>query len=186
MYFKISLLLHNNRKNNMEILYAPWREEYASRIGKDAQGKESTPSEECIFCHIIQSNKDEEFLVLKRYASCYVMLNKYPYNAGHLLIVAHEHHKALTDFTQEQRYEMLDVITQTTTILAQVVEYDGVNIGLNTGKAAGAGIPSHLHWHVLPRWFGDTNFLPTLAGTKTISTDLSVLYKTLQPYFNSK
>ena len=167
----------------MDMLYAPWREDYAKKIAQGPKGQECTTPESCIFCILQSKNNDEESFILKRYMHCYVILNRYPYNPGHLLIIPYDHKKYLSELTQETSLEIMDLLNTTTEIVQKEMEPQGINIGLNMGKAAGAGIPSHLHWHILPRWLGDTNFLPTLAGVKTVSTDLPTLYKQLLTYF---
>ncbi len=170
----------------MEILYAPWREDYAATIGQEKKGQEDAGSDICVFCNVQAHPNDEEVFLLHRYTHCFVILNRYPYNPGHLLIIPYVHKKNLFDLSDEARIEIINVLNFCTQILQKEMKCEGLNVGLNMGKAAGAGIPSHLHMHVLPRWLGDTNFLPTLAGVKTISTDLPTLYKKLLPYFAKK
>lgn len=113
------------------------------------------------------------------------MLNKYPYNAGHLLILPIKHVASLAELTKEARSELIELQSQSVEILQKTLNNDGANIGINLGKAAGAGIPSHLHIHILPRWQGDTNFMPTIAQTKVISFDLGQYYKKLKKQFNA-
>jgi ATP adenylyltransferase len=164
----------------MKFLFAPWRSKYA----KSAESKkETTTSKECVFCQQLNENNDEEYFILKRFKYCFIALNKFPYNAGHLLILPLQHQSSLSTLSAQGRIEMMELVTQSTQIVQEVLECEGVNIGLNLGKAAGAGIPSHLHMHVLPRWLADTNFMPALSETKVISFDLSQIYKQLKPYF---
>lgn len=165
----------------MHNLYAPWRSIYAQSI--DASKDNDTDSDACIFCGLRHDNNDATNFIVKRYTYCYVILNKYPYNAGHILILPYAHHKELNQLEYAARTEIMEVITKATTILQETLKAQGINIGLNSGKAAGAGIPSHLHFHVLPRWIGDTNFLPTLAYTKVISFDLHEIYEILKLHF---
>lgn len=110
------------------------------------------------------------------------MMNRYPYNAGHLLILPLKHTAALSDLTPAARAQLMELTHHCTEILKKVLDAHGVNIGMNLGKAAGAGLPSHLHMHVLPRWRGDTNFLPLLADVKPVSADLQQLFNKLKPY----
>ncbi len=168
----------------MDILYAPWRQDYATNTAQGAKGQEDATEDICVFC-TLQKDKslDEQSLILKRYHYCYVILNRFPYNPGHLLVIPYAHKKMLTELEEEARKEIMIVLNKTIQILQDQLECQGINIGLNMGKAAGAGIPSHLHWHILPRWFGDTNFLPTIAAVKTISSDLNALYKKLLIHF---
>jgi ATP adenylyltransferase len=168
----------------MKFLYAPWRESY---IKGDTSGKqEDSHSDECVFCAQYNSDKDEDNLILHRYENFYVVLNAFPYNAGHVLIVSDAHVPDLQSFTKDQRSELMEIVTSTLGILKKELACEGFNIGINVGKAAGAGIPSHFHQHIIPRWQGDTNFLPTVSDTKHISTDLIKLYKRLKTYYKGK
>jgi ATP adenylyltransferase len=162
----------------MNILYAPWRSPYS-----DSRNTASVSHNPCVFCVENEEIMDEDNFILKRAAHCYVVLNKYPYNAGHLMVIPYAHVKSLEELTAAARHEIIDVATMCTKILAQMLNCQGINIGLNLGQASGAGIPDHLHTHILPRWQGDTNFLPTLAHTKVISFDLTQMYQKLKPAF---
>jgi ATP adenylyltransferase len=167
----------------MKILYAPWRSSYVHGM---VQGKtENTTQQECIFCNQITLQEDEKHFIFRRFNYNIIMLNIFPYNAGHLLIVSLEHTNCLTNSSKAARIELIELTHECITILNKALKADGINVGINLGKAAGAGIPSHLHEHVLPRWTGDTNFLPLLAETKQISVDLKKLYRQLKPYFEA-
>lgn len=165
----------------MERLYAPWRSSYARGIA--ASKKVKTSSKECVFCKAVKEQKDEQNFIIKRYKHTVIMLNRFPYNAGHLLIMPLAHKKNLHDLTPAARIELMELISRATHIVQKELKAPGINVGLNLGKEAGAGIPSHLHFHVLPRWKGDTNFLPLLAQTKQISFDLNSVYKELRDHF---
>lgn len=165
----------------MDILYAPWRSAYASDVARAK--KEGTDTDECVFCTNLAQNEDEKYFIFKRYKHCVVKLNLFPYNAGHLLVMPLAHHMYLDELAQEVRAEMMELISASRKILADVLDAQGANIGFNVGKVAGAGMPSHIHAHVLPRWSGDTNFLPLLAQTKQISFDLREVYQKLKPAF---
>jgi len=165
----------------MKDLYAPWRSPYSS--SDESHKKATTPAWDCVFCDCIKQNEDAHNFILKRYNHCIAILNKYPYNAGHILVIPHEHVKKLTELPTHARTEIMEVITQATAIVERELKAEGINIGVNLGSASGAGIPSHLHWHILPRWNGDTNFLPTLANTKVISFDLKEMYNLLISHF---
>lgn len=166
----------------MNRIYCPWRSSYT--IGIAHTKNENAPADACVFCTQFAQTKDEEHFILRRFEHHAVMLNLYPYNAGHLLILPFNHVANLHDLSKESRAELTELIMHSTQILKSAIDAHGFNIGLNLGKAAGAGIPSHLHYHVLPRYAGDTNFLPTLAGTKQISFDLVEFYKRLKPFFD--
>lgn len=165
----------------MKNLYAPWRSPYSS--SEDAHKDESASPNECVFCRCAQEINATEHFILKRYKYCYAILNKYPYNAGHLMIIPYDHVKKLTDLSINALHEIMAIVTKATTIIETQLKSEGINIGLNLGTASGVGIPAHLHWHILPRWHGDTNFLPTLAHTKVISFDLKEIYDLLAPHF---
>jgi ATP adenylyltransferase len=161
----------------MKKLYAPWRSNYTTDT---TRGKhDDTSAEECVFCTKLAANEDEKQYIIARFKHHAVLLNLYPYSAGHILILPYQHVKNMSDLSPEARTELMELITHSTNILKDTLKADGINVGVNLGKAAGAGIPSHLHWHVLPRWVGDTNFLPLLAETKAVSYDLNVMYKQL-------
>jgi ATP adenylyltransferase len=165
----------------MKKLYCPWRSEYTV---KTAHTKSDTSSsEECVFCQRIAQKNDAENFIIKRGKHNVVFLNKYPYNAGHILIMPYEHVAQLSQLSPQARTELMELLAQSEPIMRNTIGAHGVNMGVNLGKAAGAGIPSHLHFHVLPRWDGDTNFLPVLAGTKQISFDLHEFYKKIKKAF---
>ena len=167
----------------MDCLYAPWRESYSKAV---AQSKnEETTQDQCVFCQHFSQSLDEDHFILKRFKHCIIMLNKYPYNAGHLLILPLKHVDSLHLMPQEARTELMALMNQSINIVKKVLHCDGLNAGFNLGKAAGAGIPSHLHVHILPRFLGDTNFLPTLSNTKAISFDLAKIYRQLKPEFDT-
>ncbi len=169
----------------MEMLYAPWREEYTTDTAHGPKGQETADASQCVFCTQFKAHKDDDYMILARYTHSYIMMNKYPYNSGHLLVLPIAHKANLDELPTEARTELMELITHSTSILKKELNAHGMNVGLNLGKAAGAGMPSHLHFHVLPRWNGDTNFLPTLANTKQISTDLVKLFFQLKPHFQN-
>jgi len=159
-------------------LYAPWRADYAQKTKQHPSSNKH--AHECVFCTQIAAQDDERYFILKRYEHCVIFLNLYPYNAGHLLVVPYMHVAHLEDLSTQARAEMMEVISYAAHTLTQVLKAEGHNIGFNVGKIAGAGIPEHLHGHILPRWHGDTNFMPLLMGTKQISVDLHETYKKLK------
>lgn len=167
----------------MDHLYAPWRSAYAH--DKSPTRDENATTDDCIFCIQYQNNDDENAFILRRLKHTIIMLNLYPYNTGHLLVLPITHVATLDALTKESRLELIEVIAASTTLLTQTLQAHGTNIGANFGKAAGAGIPAHLHVHILPRWPGDTNFLPLLANTKQISIDLHKTYHILKKEFLS-
>ncbi len=165
----------------MKRLYAPWRTRYTQHVSSNKE--EVTDEAHCVFCTQFNEHNDTNHFILRRFANTIVMLNLYPYNAGHLLILPVEHQAQLCQLTPLVRNELMEVISISMNILSTTLKAQGINMGLNIGKAAGAGIPSHIHFHLIPRWFGDTNFFPLIANTKQISTDLQEIYKQLLPHF---
>lgn len=165
----------------MKDLYAPWRSSYAAST-EDAK-KENAQTDECTFCSQLKENNDQKNFILKRYQHCFVVLNKYPYNAGHLMVLPLTHEKSLDSLSAQARHEIIDATNFCIQTVEKILKAEGINVGLNLGRAAGAGIPSHLHMHILPRWHGDTNFLPALADIKVVSFDLKEIYELLKPEF---
>ena len=159
----------------MERLWAPWRLEYI----KSAQEEEQT----CIFCQKPAQAEDEKNLIVHRAAHCFVMLNKYPYTNGHLMVVPYLHESDLSKFTDEILLDMQHLLQLSIQALQNTMKPHGINIGINIGRSAGAGIVDHLHYHMVPRWTGDTNFMPILAGTKVVSEGLKEAWEKLHREF---
>jgi ATP adenylyltransferase len=151
----------------MEPLHAPWRIEYIL-----APKPELSPS---LFSRIAQSNDDEANHVIVRDRSCYALLNTYPYTGGHLMVVPYKEATDLDDLTDEELLDLMKLVRRCQKALVQVMKPDGFNIGLNLGKVAGTGILGHLHIHIVPRWQGDTNFMPVLANTVVVPEALREL-----------
>lgn len=155
----------------MKHLYAPWRGTYINRTSESAL---------CIFCAAHNETSREHSFVIERTALSTVLLNIYPYNPGHLLISSARHIAELHDLTPEERTDIMELSAYASKILRTEFGADGINIGVNGGSAAAGGsIPEHFHLHVVPRWFGDTNFLPVVAGTKHLSADLNAVHTAL-------
>lgn len=151
----------------MNKLWSPWRSNYIQSF------KQKSDEEQCVFCAAPRLDiLDDESLVVYKSKLCYVMLNLYPYNSGHLLIIPYRHMSDLEDITEEEFSEITKLLTLSKKILTKTMKPHGFNIGANIGKAAGAGIDQHIHFHIVPRWNGDTNFMPTLGEVKVISQDL--------------
>jgi ATP adenylyltransferase len=154
----------------MKRLWAPWRIEY---ILGEKEGK-------CIFCEKPKHDKDEDNYILFRGKRCLVMLNAYPYNNGHLMIAPYRHLDSVEDLEDDEAREMMEILSQMITLLKKVLRPEGFNVGMNLGSVAGAGIVDHLHLHVVPRWKGDTNFMPLISNTKIISESLRKTYQKLR------
>ncbi len=152
-------------------LWAPWRMKFIEDLRDSTQG--------CIFCELQHDGDDRERLVLSRLQHTFVVMNKYPYNNGHLLIVPYRHEGRLANLTGEENAELMYLNAQSVEILIEALGADGVNCGINVGKAAGAGITDHVHIHVVPRWNGDTNFLPIMSDTRSMPEYLTETYDRL-------
>lgn len=167
----------------MEILYAPWRNAYTSDRSSKAKKPDAT-HDDCVFCRQFEQNEDEKNLILKRTKNCVVILNLFPYNPGHILILPRSHNGKLDQLSAEVRTEIMELVTISCTIVEATLQAQGVNVGINLGKNSGAGIPAHLHWHVLPRWAGDSNFISTIGQTRVFSFDIQHIYLDLKRAFD--
>jgi ATP adenylyltransferase len=150
----------------MEPLHAPWRIAYI-------RGRKPTPADAGLFSQIAQSGDDEGNYVIARERSCFAMLNRYPYTGGHLLVVPYKRTPDLNGLTDEELNDLIQLVRRCQNALARAMKPDGFNIGLNLGAVAGAGITDHVHFHVVPRWGGDTNFMPVLGSTSVVPEALS-------------
>jgi ATP adenylyltransferase len=135
------------------------------------------PHEDCIFCMALRQQDGLENLVVHRAKRSFVILNRFPYNTGHLMIVPNDHQPSIEELDTETRFEIIELANQSLAVLRKIYHPQGFNMGLNIGTAAGAGIAEHVHFHVLPRWSGDTNFMPILAETRIIPEDLAATFQ---------
>jgi ATP adenylyltransferase len=159
----------------MDLLWSPWRYNYITGGGK---------TNGCVFCEILNNSaSDEEKFILKRAEFNFVILNIYPYAAGHLLIVPYRHGADLNKADKKTTDEMMDLTKDCQTALADVYEPEGLNLGMNQGKSAGAGVAEHFHMHVLPRWSGDVNFMTAIGETRTIPESLDTTFQKLKNRF---
>lgn len=156
----------------MDKLWAPWRVTYITDILKKGRG--------CVFCRIFKQKKDKQNHVVLRSKHAYSVLNLYPYNNGHMLIVTNRHIGDFSRLTCDERKDLFDLLQTTKTLLARTLKPKGYNIGINLGRVAGAGFPGHIHIHLVPRWKGDVNFMPITAHTKVLSQSLRALYEELR------
>ena len=159
-------------------LWAPWRMEY---IERELRGD----SEGCFLCKKLESKEDEKNLILMRGKTCFVVMNLYPYNNAHLMVCPYRHLSDYIDLTSSERSECQEVIAGCMKIIDHILNPDGYNVGLNLGKAAGAGLEEHIHWHIVPRWSGDTNFMPVLGQTKVMMEGLRDSFIKLLPGFST-
>ena len=160
----------------MQPLWAPWRMEYILEA-KDQ------PLEGCIFCSLPRAQADRDNLILWRGRRAFVILNKFPYNPGHLMVVPYTHTDQLDGLVPDELTDLMLGLRWTVGCLRRAMNPDGYNVGINLGRTAGAGIPGHLHYHVVPRWDGDHNFMPIIAETKVIPQHLFRTYDQLAPFF---
>lgn len=156
-------------------LWAPWRMEYI--LGKKGGS--------CVFCHVDAADPEElrARLVVCDTSHAFVILNRYPFSASHLLVVPHRHASSLDELSLDDYRALFDLVREATTRLRRAVRPDGINVGINLGAPAGAGIAEHLHVHIVPRWNGDTNFMPVLADTRVIPQALDATLDQLRPFF---
>lgn len=154
-----------------DILYAPWRNDYVA--GEKIEG--------CVFCHIsTHSEEDETLHVLYRDDICFAVMNRYPYTPGHFMIIPHRHTDALEALTSEEWLHISALAQKGVRMLKEAFGAHGVNLGMNLGKAGGAGIAEHIHLHLVPRWERDTNFITSIGQTRVYSTDFDVIYQRLK------
>jgi len=158
----------------MDRLWSPWRYQYVSA---------GPAASECIFCQKAAENKDRENLVVWRGRLCFVLLNIYPYTSGHLMVAPYEHVATLEDAAVETVTEMMTTARLAEKHLRAIYRPEGLNLGINIGRAAGAGIAGHIHMHVLPRWIADANFMTTVGETRVLPEDLAVTYDKLSRAF---
>mgnify|MGYP001199865435 CR=1 FL=1 len=157
----------------MDVLWAPWRLDYILGPKPD----------ECVFCLPSHTREDRERLILHRGKHCFVIMNKYPYNNGHLMVTPYQHVMTLTALKPDVTHEMMDVMGACISILQTHFRPQGVNVGLNIGEAAGAGIKEHLHFHLVPRWNGDSSFMAVFSETRVVPEHLRSTYERLHPLF---
>ena len=157
----------------MDVLWSPWRYDYITRSG-------AAEKDACVFCELLNSSaSDEERFILKRAEFNFVVLNIYPYTTGHLMVIPYAHLADSAAADKESTDEMMDLTKNVQTILTEVYNPDGLNLGMNLGKAAGAGVAGHYHMHVLPRWFGDVNFMTAIGQTRTLPESLETTFQRL-------
>jgi len=160
----------------MDYLWTPWRYRYIAEV-RNAVG--------CIFCNLPATNQDEETLVVLRGVKNFIILNRYPYTSGHVMIAPFAHTADFGGLDPETATEMMSLAQRVQSTLERIYHPDGFNLGMNLGRAAGAGIADHLHLHALPRWSGDANFMSTVGETRTVPEELSTTYVKLREALQS-
>ncbi len=152
----------------MKHLWSPWRMKYITQ---------HVHSDDCIFCKALEQEDGPENLIAVRGDLSFVILNRYPYTSGHVMVVPYEHQPSIELLTPEIRADVMEMVTRSLGVLSDLYRPDGFNIGINIGSAAGAGIAAHVHVHVVPRWGGDTNFMSAVGNTRVLPEDLGVTYQ---------
>jgi len=158
----------------MKMLWAPWRLKYIT--GDKEEG--------CIFCKKPKEGNDKDNLILYTGETSFIIMNRYPYSNGHLMTVPYKHTNNLSDLTPDERLELMNLTAKCLDIL-QVIKPEGFNIGMNIGRTGGAGIDDHLHFHIVPRWSGDTNFMPVIGDIRVMPEYLEDTYETLSKHLKS-
>jgi ATP adenylyltransferase len=157
----------------MERIWAPWRVQYIR--GQNQNG--------CIFCDLPKENQDAKNFILYRGPKNFVIMNAFPYNPGHLMIVPNRHVGKIEDMTPEERNDHYETVSRAVGILREACKTDNFNVGMNLGKVAGAGVADHIHTHIVPRWNGDNNFMPVIGETRVISESMADIYNRLKAKF---
>jgi len=159
----------------MDYLWTPWRYAYVSGADKTVG---------CVFCNAVMEKDDAKAWIVHRGTHCFVILNAYPYTPGHVMVVPYAHLDELQKLPQEAANEMMSLSQRMETVLRELYRPDGINLGMNIGKAAGAGIAGHIHMHVLPRWVADANFVSVVGETRILPEMLDVTWKKMQKTFS--
>jgi ATP adenylyltransferase len=157
----------------MDYLWSPWRYQYMTQV---AQGQQP----DCIFCNAVQRNKDEETLIVCRGEKAFVILNRYPYTSGHVMLVPYAHVAELSLCESGTLQEIMELAQKVEIAFQRDYKPDGMNLGMNLGRAAGAGVTGHLHLHALPRWIGDSNFMTVTGETRVHPEELMTTYERLK------
>ncbi|HTX79515.1 MAG TPA: HIT domain-containing protein [Longilinea sp.] len=159
----------------MKRLWSPWRIKYIQREVKD---------ESCIFCNALQKPDGVENLIVFRGEHAFVILNRYPYTSGHVMVVPYAHQPSFEDLDADTRCELMEMITHATRVVRAVYKPEGFNVGANLGAIAGAGVSGHVHFHIVPRWGGDANFMTTIGEARVLPEELDETYRRLKEEWN--
>ena len=158
----------------MDFLFTPWRYAFVTSAEK-ASG--------CLFCEVLRAGDDEKAFIVHRDKHCFIILNAYPYTSGHVMVVPYQHTDRLQALSPEAAHEMMDLTQRMESILRDLYHPDGLNVGMNLGKAAGAGIAGHIHMHVLPRWVADASFMSVIGETRVLPEELPTTYQRIKARF---
>ncbi len=165
----------------MENLFSPWRSLYIKSFKEDVTQGDKV----CPFCAALAGLDDRDTGLVYRGKTAFVIMNKFPYNAGHLMVIPNRHTSDLQSLTSEENAELMSLLQAAQRALSKLVHPHGYNLGMNLGRSGGAGIDDHLHWHIVPRWNGDTNFLPVIADVKLVSVEMLEQWVALHEMFPS-
>jgi ATP adenylyltransferase len=158
----------------MDHLFTPWRYQYISNAGKATS---------CLLCDVFDGGEDAERLIIHRGQHCYIILNAFPYTSGHVMIAPYQHLDQIAKLPEPAAQEMMALTQRMEAVLRQLYTPDGINLGMNIGKAAGAGVAGHIHMHVLPRWVADSNFMTTVGETRILPESLEITYERMKKMF---
>ncbi|WP_338599972.1 HIT domain-containing protein [Sulfolobus tengchongensis] len=161
----------------MDILWAPWRAKYIADSSKAKGG-------ECLFCRVVKEDNDQQNYIVYRSKYAFIILNAFPYNTAHVMIVPYRHLPSIELLTSEESLDVFNLVNLSIRAIREVYNPDGFNIGVNIGRVAGAGIESHVHVHVVPRWNGDSNFMPVIFNTKVMPETLDETFKKINVKIN--
>ena len=162
----------------MDRLWATWRMPYIDSLKEKDQG--------CIFCEKPKAEEDKESFIIHRRAKTFVILNTFPYNPGHIMIAPYRHVRRISEFDSAEMGEVMDLLALSEEVLEEVFRPNGINVGVNLGRSAGAGVPGHIHVHLVPRWEGDSNFMPVFANTKVLPQGLEDTYVRLREAYGRR
>jgi ATP adenylyltransferase len=164
----------------MKRMWSPWRSQYIQTFNRPAGKKGKKRS---LFAEALDAGDDDEHLIVWRGTWCFVIMNRYPYNSGHLLVVPNRQVASIHDLTEKELTDIMEAVRRSMRALDRVMHPQGYNVGANFGRVSGAGVDDHIHFHIVPRWNGDTNFMPVLSDTKLISEELQATLKKLRNEF---
>ncbi|HEX4606270.1 MAG TPA: HIT domain-containing protein [Candidatus Angelobacter sp.] len=158
----------------MDFLFTPWRYAYVTAANHPGG---------CLFCGLMQAKNDEEVFIVHRAKHCFIVLNAFPYTSGHTMVAPYEHVDQLQKLSTPAAEEMIALTQRLEGVMRELYHPDGINLGMNLGKAAGAGVADHIHMHILPRWFADVNFMTSVGETRVLPEDLQTTYKRIKSKF---
>ncbi len=167
----------------MDRIWSPWRSQYIATFKKP---KKKRKKGESLFTAAYKAGNDRKHMIVWRGEYCFLIMNRYPYNSGHLMVVPYRQISDFQSLTSEELVEMMEAVQRSMKVLNDLMHPHGFNLGANIGRVSGAGVDDHVHFHIVPRWNGDTNFMPVLADTKVVSEEMEQTYRALKKAFSGK